>query len=543
MIHFSPSSSLFSFAFSLHLRLLHKTRHKKMSLRALVTTNAQSLECNRVSRNRKSRTTARTKSNTYFSHRSVSSNTAIASSSSTSSTSSNETKTHFAASEKYENDETLSATASIENLGKRGKIATGQPFLDHMIDQLTAHAQIGVSVQVSKRFGTNENVLMKSDCDEYAIDADAESTFRASGEAIGKALRKMLSEECGGVKEDSDDTKEKKKKKKNSRVRFAAPLDEAYASCEIERFDAERGEGELKIFEVAPYGPRNRTHIGKYPTKYTEVFFGEVAKNSGLTMTLKKHRGDNAHHIVEATFKSFARCLRKFMDESSSSSTTTPRTTSNAIDNNNNKRAASKARSTKETSIDVSLDLDRQISTSNNNITKGEIATGIKTLDFLFEALADEAEFGEFKCVASGDVWIDDHHTTEDVAITIGQCLNEALGNKSGCNRMGSATAIVNESEVEVIMDLSNRPYLGYDLDFANDSIGDLSCEMIEHLFMSVTFNGQMTVHVVTKEKGNKDEDLAEAAIRAFGKCFKQCKTIDSRRAGAVASSKGTLSV
>ena len=66
---------------------------------------------------------------------------------------------------------------------------------------------------------------------------------------------------------------------------------------------------------------------------------------------------------------------------------------------------------------------------------------------------------------------------------------------------------------------------------------------MIEHLFMSVTFNGQMTVHVVTKEKGNKDEDLAEAAIRAFGKCFKQCKTIDSRRAGAVASSKGTLSV
>lgn len=205
---------------------------------------------------------------------------------------------------------------------------------------------------------------------------------------------------------------------------------------------------------------------------------------------------------------------------------------------NSSSRAASRARSTKETSIDVALDLDK------NGETNGsvEISTGIETLDGLFNALAETAEFGTFKCVASGDTWIDDHHTTEDVAITVGQCLNEALGNKAGCNRMGSGSASVNGSEVEVIMDLSNRPYLGYDLDFAGDSIGDLSCEMVEHLFMSVTFNGQMTVHVVTKEKGSTDKDLAEAAMRAFGTCLKQCKSIDPRRAGAVASSKGTLS-
>ena len=108
------------------------------------------------------------------------------------------------------------------------------------------------------------------------------------------------------------------------------------------------------------------------------------------------------------------------------------------------------------------MDLDKNGGT-NGSV---EISTGIETLDGLFNALAETAEFGTFNGVAPGDTWID-HHTTEDVAITVGQCLNEALGNKAGCNRMGSGSASVNGSEVEVIMDLSNRPYLGYDLDFA----------------------------------------------------------------------------
>ena len=430
----------------------------------------------------------------------------------------------------------LRATSEIENLGKRGRIATGQPFLDHMIDQLTTHAQLGVSVQVEKEdtkttttdpYGTTKKerkmITCETDTAKYASDEDAEATCTAAGEALGKALKYMLCSE-GRVGFAANG--------RTNGTRFAAPLDEAYASCLIEQFDSDKN-GELKTFSLAPYGPRNRSHIGAYPTVYTETFFREVAKHSGLTIRLEKHRGDNAHHIVEATFKSFARCLRKFMDEiegNDGSKTSGSKSSSS--------RAASRSRSTKETSIDVALDLDKKGGT-NGNV---EIDTGIETLDGLFNALAETAEFGTFKCVASGDTWIDDHHTTEDVAITVGQCLNEALGNKAGCNRMGSGSASVNGSEVEVIMDLSNRPYLGYDLDFAGDSIGDLSCEMVEHLFMSVTFNGQMTVHVVTKEKGSTDKDLAEAAMRAFGTCLKQCKSIDPRRAGAVASSKGTLS-
>ena len=429
----------------------------------------------------------------------------------------------------------LQATSEIENLGKRGRIATGQPFLDHMIDQLTTHAQLGVSVQVEKedtktttdpKNGTKKErkmITCETDTVKYASDEDAEATCTAAGEALGKALKYMLCSE-GRVGFAANG--------RTNGTRFAAPLDEAYASCLIEQFDSDKN-GELKTFSLAPYGPRNRSHIGAYPTVYTETFFREVAKHSGLTIRLEKHRGDNAHHIVEATFKSFARCLRKFMDEIEGNDGS-----ETSGSDNSSSRAASRARSTKETSIDVALDLDKKGGT-NGNV---EIDTGIETLDGLFNALAETAEFGTFKCVASGDTWIDDHHTTEDVAITVGQCLNEALGNKAGCNRMGSGSASVNGSEVEVIMDLSNRPYLGYDLDFAGDSIGDLSCEMVEHLFMSVTFNGQMTVHVVTKEKGSTDKDLAEAAMRAFGTCLKQCKSIDPRRAGAVASSKGTLS-
>ena len=108
---------------------------------------------------------------------------------------------------------------------------------------------------------------------------------------------------------------------------------------------------------------------------------------------------------------------------------------------------------------------------------------------------------------------------------------------------MGRAVSRVGESEVEVICDLSNRPYLCNGLVFESETVGDLSAEMIDHLFMSVATNGQMTAHIVCLNRGADERDVAEAAARAFGKCLKQCATIDPRRAGAVASSKGTLSV
>ena len=207
-------------------------------------------------------------------------------------------------------------------------------------------------------------------------------------------------------------------------------------------------------------------------------------------------------------------------------------------------RAAGKARSTKETTIDVRLDLD-------GSAADAAVSTGIKTLDALLGSIANEGGV-QLNVDATGDLWIDDHHTTEDVAITVGQVLNESLGDKAGCNRMGRARAGVLDGEdsedadaavVEVVMDLSNRPFLANGLEFRDEFIGDLSAEMIDHMFMSIAANGQMTVHVVEHSKGRSDADLAEASARAFGRCLRQCIAVDPRRAGQVASSKGTLSV
>lgn len=108
---------------------------------------------------------------------------------------------------------------------------------------------------------------------------------------------------------------------------------------------------------------------------------------------------------------------------------------------------------------------------------------------------------------------------------------------------MGSATSTEGDATVECVMDLSNRPYLGYGLELESDKIGDLSVEMVEHTFMSLVFNGQMTVHLVEHARGSDEHEVVTAAAKAFGKCLKQCAAIDPRRAGSVASSKGTLSV
>ena len=415
---------------------------------------------------------------------------------------------------------TTKATASVVNLGARGEIATGLPFLDHMIDQLTSHAQLGVSVVVSR-----DGVASVPCVDASGTDEQDEAVARAAGAALGQALAQTL---APGVAAGAAGSAE-----------FAAPLDEAYSTCVLAVPASGASSGSLR-FELAPYGPEGstgRARIGTYKTALTEPFWSALATHANLDVTLLKRRGDNAHHIVEATFKAFARCTRALMDQIEADVKSTIATDRDVTDAPNAEhRASRKARATKETTIDVAVDLDGVASATT-------VATGIRTLDALLLAMAEEASF-QLNVDASGDLWIDDHHTTEDVAITVGQVLNEALGSKAGCNRMGRATARVGDARVEVIADLSNRPYLCNGLVFREETIGDLSTEMVDHLFMSVATNAQMTAHIVRADDGGGDEaDVAEAAARAFGKCLKQCVAVDPRRAGAVASSKGTLSV
>lgn len=399
--------------------------------------------------------------------------------------------------------------ALVRALGRRGTIATGQPFLDHMIDQLTAHAQLGVSVETTRN---GEACAETRDDGEHAAEV-----FDACGRALGRAMKKMLREGAG-------------ERVGAGRARFASPLDEAYAECEVDLY----GGGGLETFALAPYGrpgTRGRSHIGTYPTALTETFWRALAEESGMSLRLTKRRGDNAHHIVESTFKAFARGLRAAMDSVEGIDVYDSKTPSEEAP-----RKSEIKRSTKETSIDVELDLDGDASTS-------KISTGIVALDGLLSSIQREANI-QLVINASGDLWIDDHHTAEDVSIAVGQALNKALATKKGCNRMGSAMSTEGDATVECVMDLSNRPYLGYGLEFDCDKVGgDLSVEMVEHVFMSLAFNGQMTVHLIEHSRGANEDEVATAAAKAFGKCLRQCAAIDPRRAGSVASSKGTLSV
>ena len=146
-----------------------------------------------------------------------------------------------------------------------------------------------------------------------------------------------------------------------ARGTFAAPLDEAYSTCymNVAPDDTAAADDDAKgslTFALAPYGPgAGRTHIGKYQTKLTEPFWSAVVDAAGIELDLRKCRGDNAHHIVEATFKSFARCLRAVMDQMEgvdvvrdTISSTHPSSSSSSSSPAQPLRAASKARSTKE---------------------------------------------------------------------------------------------------------------------------------------------------------------------------------------------------
>merc|ERR1711933_97802 len=164
---------------------------------------------------------------------------------------------------------------------------------------------------------------------------------------------------------------------------------------------------------------------------------------------------------------------------------------------------------------------------------RGDISTGIATLDALFREI--EATSGVcLHATCSGDIWIDEHHSAEDVAITVGKALAEALGDKGGVARMGCAEGRCNMAHVLCVMDLSNRPCLCSDLRFealGEEMVGDLSVEMMCHCFESLVTSALMTVHLAPAPTVSGKEpcagDLATAAARALGAALGQCAKVD----------------
>jgi imidazoleglycerol-phosphate dehydratase len=194
-------------------------------------------------------------------------------------------------------------------------------------------------------------------------------------------------------------------------------------------------------------------------------------------------------------------------------------------------RRAEIARATSETDIRVSLDLD--------GTGQATIATGVGFLDHMLTALARHALL-DLTVQAKGDLHIDDHHTTEDVGIVIGQAIRQALGDKRGIRRYGAALIPMDEALAEAALDVSGRPFLAWSVAFQRPKIGTFDTELVEEFFRALAFNAGITLHVTLKA-GTNAHHVAEACFKALARALRQAVEPDPRAGGAIPSTKGAL--
>ncbi len=194
-------------------------------------------------------------------------------------------------------------------------------------------------------------------------------------------------------------------------------------------------------------------------------------------------------------------------------------------------RIAQLRRETRETTIDLSLDVD--------GTGQAEIATGVGFLDHLLDSLARHARF-DLTVHATGDLHVDAHHTVEDVAIVLGQVLDRALGDKRGLRRFADATVPLDEALIQVAVDLSGRGFASIDLPFGGQMIGQLPTEMVAHFLRSFAIEARLTLHVRLLA-GDNDHHRAEATFKALARALEIATRPDPRIADQVPSTKGKL--
>lgn len=194
-------------------------------------------------------------------------------------------------------------------------------------------------------------------------------------------------------------------------------------------------------------------------------------------------------------------------------------------------RTAELTRHTSETRITVRLDLDGS--------GQCRIATGIGFLDHMLTALARHALF-DLEIQAEGDLHIDFHHTTEDVGIVIGQAILQALGDKRGIRRYGSAAIPMDEALVDAAIDISGRGLLVWSASFTRDKIGEMDTELFEEFFRALATNALITLHI-TQRAGHNAHHVAEACFKATARALRAATEPDPRAAGAIPSTKGAL--
>ncbi len=188
-------------------------------------------------------------------------------------------------------------------------------------------------------------------------------------------------------------------------------------------------------------------------------------------------------------------------------------------------------RKTTETEIGLKLNLAGK--------GKGKIKTGLGFFDHMLNLMTRHG-FMDMELSVKGDLHIDEHHTVEDVGIVLGQALKKALGDKGGIRRYGEVTIPMDEVLIQVIMDLSGRPFYLDDLTFSREQVGDFPVELIREFFRALASNAEMTLHIRVLRSGNTHH-LLEACFKALGKALDLATSSEPRLNKQPLSTKGSL--
>jgi len=195
------------------------------------------------------------------------------------------------------------------------------------------------------------------------------------------------------------------------------------------------------------------------------------------------------------------------------------------------KRTGAIERKTKETQVRIKLVLDGE--------GKASVKTGIPFLDHMFTLLAAHG-FMDLELRASGDIDVDYHHTIEDIGICFGSALAEAIGDRAGIRRFGEATVPMDEALARVVLDLSNRPFIFYDVKPSRSSTGTFDIDLLNELFRAISVKSGMNLHI-DLIRGEDPHHISEAIFKAFARALDMACNLDKRLKGMVPSTKGVL--
>ena len=194
-------------------------------------------------------------------------------------------------------------------------------------------------------------------------------------------------------------------------------------------------------------------------------------------------------------------------------------------------RVAAVSRSTKETEISVTVDLD--------GTGRFDVATGVGFFDHMLEQLSRHSLI-DVVAKAKGDLHIDDHHTVEDTGIALGQAISKALGERRGICRYASIDLAMDETLTSAAVDVSGRPFLVWNVAFSAAKIGAFDTELVREFFQALAQNAGITLHV-RNHYGANNHHIAETCFKAVARAMRAAIEADPRQAGAIPSTKGTL--